>query len=155
MLGIQNIQSKQNRKYLYKLMTSINIQLECYAGIYQLLKYFKNETTKTALVTNGVPEIQRNKLKCLNISKLFDTIIIAKEYGYQKPDKDPFILALEKTDSDSQETLFIGDHYINDIQAAQSVGLHTLWIDHLNVGIHEADYIITDPNKLPEILNKL
>ena len=47
------------------------------------------------LVTNGVPGIQKNKLRLLNLEKYFNEIIFASELGSQKPNREPFLIALK------------------------------------------------------------
>ena len=157
LLMIQNQLTKENSNHLFHIMKKIKLNLpKCYDNIIELLEKFKNNSLiKTGLVTNGVPEIQKNKMKCLGISKYFNQIIYAKELDYEKPDHVPFKLALERLSVDSSSVLYIGDHPLNDIKPANELGMDTLWVDHLNNNNIFATYRINDPNKLAFTIENL
>jgi putative hydrolase of the HAD superfamily len=120
-----------------------------------LNKFREKKNIKVGLVTNGVPEIQRNKLQSLGIERHFDQIIFAKELGSQKPAHLPFKEAIKQFKVDPKLALFVGDHPINDIQSACDVGMDTMWIDHLDNNNMVSTYKITDANILADTITNL
>ena len=149
LLSLDDQLTKENSNYLFHIMKEINLELPCYDDIIEMLEKLKNNSfIKTGLVTNGVPEIQKNKMQCLGIEKYFNQIICAKELGHEKPDHIPFKEALDRLSVVPNSVLYIGDHPLNDIKPANDLGMDTLWIDHLDNNNMFATYRINDPNKL-------
>ena len=81
-----------------------------------------------ATISNGNADVRR-----LGLEKYFSIIIAADEIGRSKPDPAPFLAALERAAAEPHETLHVGDHPVDDVQGAQAVGLHTLWLNRLGL----------------------
>ncbi|CAM5587060.1 L-2-haloalkanoic acid dehalogenase OS=Lysinibacillus sphaericus OX=1421 GN=LS41612_16550 PE=4 SV=1 [Lysinibacillus sphaericus] len=94
-------------------------------------------------------------IKALNIDQYFDVILVSEWEGMKKPNPQIFINALEKLNVEPSESVFIGDHPENDVKAAQNVGMKGIWKRDNQWTDIEADAIIDDYLKLPEILKKL
>lgn len=153
LLNLENQLTKENSNYLFHIMKGINVELSCYDGIEEMLNELKNNSSiKTCLVTNGVPEIQKNKLRCLSIESCFDQTIFAKELGSEKPDYLPFEEALDRLEVEPESALYVGDHPLNDIKPANELGMDTLWINHLNNDDTVSTYRITDANNLADTI---
>ena len=156
LLDLENKLNKKNKDHLFSIMKNIDIKFECYRGIKKMLSEFKtNMSTKTAIVTNGVPEIQKNKLQRLDIKDCLDQVIFAKELDSAKPDHFPFEEALARLSVNAETTLFVGDHPINDIKPADELGMDTLWIDHLDENNIVSTYRITDANNSADTITYL
>jgi len=63
------------------------------------------------------------------ISEYFHFVITSQEVGYEKPDSRIFMQALDMTDFNAGEVLFVGDSLVSDYQGSQSVGMQSLLID--------------------------
>ena len=149
MLRIEDLNSKSNSDHIFGIMKNLDIKLSCYNGIKKMFyKLKKDINVKTCLVTNGVPGIQKNKLRLLNLEKYFNEIIFANELGSQKPNREPFLIALKYLQVPPELALFVGDHSKNDIEPSKMLGLDTLWIDHLKKEKTKSTYRITNPNFL-------
>lgn len=156
LLKYGNQLDQKNRDILFNTMKEVDANITCYEGVDKLLFDLKrNALLTTGLVTNGIVEIQKNKLKCLGIDKYFDLIIFTKEQGKEKPDQQPFKVAMEKTNIEPEFTLFVGDHPTNDIISSQELGMETMWIDHLNQNNIYSNYRISEPSKLAETIRCL
>ena len=84
--------------------------------------------TKLAILTDGIPVKQFEKILRLRIEKLFDEIIISDEIGIRKPNPQLFLYALEKMKVKATETIMVGDRLDNDIKPAQAVNIHAVLI---------------------------
>ena len=93
-----------------------------------VLKEIKNMGIKTALITNGTPELQYFKIKSLELDSCFDEIIVSGETPYEKPDKRIFELMAEKLGIETNEMLYIGDHPVNDIDGSRNAGCIPVWV---------------------------
>ena len=93
-----------------------------------VLKEIKNMGIKTALITNGTPELQYFKIKSLDMEDCFDEVIVSGETPYEKPDERIFQLMAEKLGIKTEEMLYIGDHPVNDIDGSRNAGCVPVWV---------------------------
>ena len=86
----------------------------------------------TAILTNGVPAVQRNKIKLLKASDFVDKVFIARELasGRDKPCPEIFKWVLRQFCVRPHNAVMIGDNVENDIVGAKRVGMKAL---HYNV----------------------
>jgi putative hydrolase of the HAD superfamily len=80
------------------------------------------------IITNGLTEIQREKIDRLGIEPYFDTILISQEVGIAKPDAGIFHQALSRARCEPWEAVMVGDSLARDIAGAQAAGMHSLWV---------------------------
>ncbi len=99
------------------------------AGGIELLDVLRDHC-RLGIVTNNSTAEQTEKLRALNIANYFDTVVISEDVGVTKPDPKIFSIALERIGAVAQETVFIGDNWINDILGARNVGMAAVWLDH-------------------------
>lgn len=87
------------------------------------------EIYQLALVTNGAPDLQREKIQGAKLAQYFDEILISGEVGVGKPDCRIFELALEVLNTSPSETVVVGDSLTRDILGAQHAGLRGIWLN--------------------------
>ncbi|AKG35092.1 HAD family hydrolase [Paenibacillus durus] len=92
------------------------------------LGYLQERGYAMGLLTNGKSEIQHAKIDLLGLRGHFKSIVISGEAGISKPDPAIYRLALDRLGYDSQETVFIGDHPVNDIWGAGRAGMRGVWL---------------------------
>lgn len=80
------------------------------------------------IITNGLTEIQQEKIERLGIEPYFDTILISQAVGIAKPDAGIFERALGALPCEPWEAVMVGDSLARDIAGARTAGLHTLWV---------------------------
>jgi len=84
---------------------------------------------RLALVTNGAPDVQREKLSHTAFAPSFEVTIISAELGVGKPDAQIFETALAALDLKPQHAVMIGDSLARDVAGAQAAGMRAIWID--------------------------
>ncbi len=95
--------------------------------------------TGLALITNGIKEVQRSRLKKSTINKFFSDIIISEEIGAAKPDKLIFNAAFEIMNHPlKKDVLIIGDSLSSDVKGGNDFGIDTCWFNP-NHKPHESD----------------
>ncbi|MFC3746467.1 HAD family hydrolase [Paenibacillus sp. GCM10012306] len=94
----------------------------------EILEHCQSRGYVLGLVTNGKKHIQDGKIDKLNLRSFFKTIVISGEVGIKKPDPAIYQLALERLGTGADETLFIGDHPVNDIWGAGKAGIGSIWL---------------------------
>lgn len=122
---------------------------KCKPGIYEIKEFWKSEfvnftvpmknmkvvleTLKKngivlGIITNGSVFIQNQKIEKLSIRSYFKSIIISDSINKKKPDPEIFRLSLKELGVNASESIFIGDHPINDIKGALDVGINAIWL---------------------------
>ncbi|MDQ3781024.1 MAG: HAD family hydrolase [Chloroflexota bacterium] len=81
------------------------------------------------IVTNGPAEVQREKVRLLNLLDNVDFVVISGEFGTWKPDRLIFEEALRLGGADAREAVFIGDSIDHDMIGAAQAGIRTVWLD--------------------------
>lgn len=84
---------------------------------------------RLGLVTNGLSDLQREKIHGGGLAPYFETIIISGDLGFGKPDPRIFHVALGQLNVSPKETVMIGDSLKRDIVGAQQAGLAGIWIN--------------------------
>jgi putative hydrolase of the HAD superfamily len=80
------------------------------------------------LVTNGAPDLQREKLVHSGLEPFFDAILVSGEVNVGKPDPRIFMLALERLGARPEEAAMVGDSPARDIAGAQRAGVRAVMI---------------------------
>ncbi|EZP76750.1 HAD-superfamily hydrolase [Parageobacillus genomosp. 1] len=120
-----------------------------------MLEELKRKSLKLGIITNGKGAFQMHSIKALGIEGYFDTILISEWEGISKPDPRLFQRALDNLKVLANESVFVGDHPSNDIQAARNVGMKTIWKKDVAYESAEADFVIEDLREIPEIIEML
>ena len=79
---------------------------------------------KTALLSNASPHLV-HLLEQLAVTDAFDEIVISGTVGVQKPDPGIYRIVLDRLRLAPEETIFVDD-FVQNIQAAERLGMHTL-----------------------------
>ena len=83
---------------------------------------------RVGLLTNGSELAQRSKIEQLGWDELFDTCFVTGELPAGKPDAAAFEALLEGLGTRADETVYIGDTPLDDIQGATDAGLYAIQI---------------------------
>lgn len=113
----------------------------------------KSSGIRMGLITNGPSEGQRAKLRRFSLNNYFEIILIDQELGFGKPDVRVYQYALDLLHVSNDEVWMVGDNLIWDVQAPQSLGIHSIWHDYRKTGLPVdavtiPDQMITDISQL-------
>ena len=116
-----------NARFLQNL---INVS-EAYSGAKNYLENLR-PSYKMSVITNGLKEVQRPRINKLQMSHIFDSIIVSDEIGVAKPDIEFFNHSYSTIANPppKSEVLVIGDNLKSDIQGGINFGVDTCWISH-------------------------
>jgi putative hydrolase of the HAD superfamily len=84
---------------------------------------------KLGILTNGAPDLQRQKIERSGLAHYFDTIVVSGEVGVGKPQPAVFNVVLEQLAVPAHTTLMVGDSLERDMLGASRVGLKGIWIN--------------------------
>lgn len=128
------VYSLANHNVLFNLYKTAQLGLQTYAGVDKYLSQLKAYGCYIAILTNGVVDVQKNKVSNLNFDMKIDKVFYARENDgdYEKPEKECFINVLNYFGCELSEAIMIGDSYKNDYQGAINAGIQALWLSDNN-----------------------
>jgi putative hydrolase of the HAD superfamily len=78
---------------------------------------------KIALLTNGAPDLQREKIAASGLGKHFDAIAVSGERGIGKPRPEIFHMLLKELGVEPESAVMLGNSLERDIAGALNAGL--------------------------------
>lgn len=108
------------------------------------------------IITNGLKDVQDNRIRKSIIGKYFEDIVVSEEVQVSKPDPRIFEHALNNVNyTDKSMVLMVGDSLTSDIQGGINFGIDTCWFNPNRV-VNNTDlkptYEITNLMELKNIL---
>ncbi|GGN01016.1 hydrolase [Thermus composti] len=100
------------------------------------LEALREKGAHLVLLTNGVPDLQREKLAGAGLSEAFDLTLVSGEVGLGKPDPRLFRMALCPFGAGPEAAVMVGDNPQRDIRGALEAGLRAVFVDR---GFREPD----------------
>jgi len=82
---------------------------------------------KLCLVTNGLTDVQRGRLRASRLEEYFSAVLISEEMGIAKPDPRFFHAAAEALGIAHSDLLCIGDNPAADVGGARAAGIDACW----------------------------
>lgn len=107
----------------------------------RVLLELKREGYKVAVVTDGDPIKQWEKILRLELDEYFDDVFISDYLGVKKPHPKIFLKALRKLDVKPEEAVMVGDRLYSDIYGAKNVGMTTVWFRYGKYRDREMEYV--------------
>jgi putative hydrolase of the HAD superfamily len=133
-----------------------NFKYSCvgFLNLIHTLTELKHHNITLGMITNGKGKFQLDNIRALGIEDFFDTILVSESINLRKPDPRIFEVALCNLNVAPCEAVFVGDHPINDVEAARNVGMVGVWKKDSGWADNvEADFIIDDLIELIDFLN--
>ncbi len=121
----------------------------------EMLAQLSSAGLRLGIISNGYGWFQQSNIESLGIKHFFDEILISEWEGLRKPDPAIFLRALQRLEVNPEESLFIGDHPRNDIEAARNVGMLGVWKENSDWSSAGMDYIVKDLAEIPMLIKKL
>ena len=122
----------------------------------QALEQLHERGYKLGLVSNGKSPFQERNFNALGIAGLFGSVTVSDAVGLRKPDPQIFMLACTALDSTPDNSVFVGDNPVADIQGAVSAGLYTVYVPgHYGPECHAADKVCRNFKELVSIVESL
>ena len=126
-------------------------------GVSGLLAELSEGSYRMYLITNGLKDVQRERLSGSEITEFFSDVFISEEIGAAKPDKEIFDESFRRMGNPyKNEVLLIGDSLTSDIAGGCSYGIDTCWINPgnlVNDSEHKPTYVIDNVKLLRKILS--
>lgn len=117
---------------------------------------------KLLLLTNGVPQTQREKVRASGCEDFFQQVVVGGEHPEQKPSASIFRLCFDMLGVEPRDCVMVGDTLEVDIQGGFNAGvLATVWVTgaggagDVSSGSVQPDFTIPTVLDLPGVLERL
>ncbi|CAN5429201.1 HAD family hydrolase [soil metagenome] len=142
-----SVEFAHERRRLPRLMPNVRETLVRLSASYAL-----------GMLTNGSPDLQREKIAASGLGDFFQAIAVSGEHGIGKPRPEIFQILAEELGVSVGECVMVGNSLERDILGARNAGMRSAWLkvpgseEHADV---EIDLAITGLAELPDLLLKL
>lgn len=108
-----------------------------------LLDWLEEKDVFLGILTNGKTEHQRCKIKNLGLKQWIaeEYMLVSQEIGYSKPHVQAFLTACQRWKLKPEDTWYIGDTYINDVEGAKRAGLHAIYFNRRHHQLPDSKYL--------------
>jgi 2-haloacid dehalogenase len=100
--------------------------LECFPEVPAMLARLRSAGLKTAILSNGSPEMLASTLAHTRLAQFFDAVLSVEEVGVYKPHPQVYQLAVDRLATPLQAISFQSSNGW-DAYAASAFGLRTVW----------------------------
>ncbi|MHA1294513.1 MAG: HAD-IA family hydrolase [Promethearchaeota archaeon] len=140
--------------------------MKLFNDVEECLVKLKKMSIKTAIITDGIPIKQYEKILRLGIDNLIDLVVISDEIGIKKPNPKLFDYCLKRFGVEGPETIYVGDRIDKDIIPALLNNIHSVYIhrggkyDTYKTGVKipegtKPDFEISNLNEIFEIIEEI
>ncbi|HAR85366.1 MAG TPA: noncanonical pyrimidine nucleotidase, YjjG family [Clostridium sp.] len=152
-LNIKFDEVKFAKSYVKHLSCASFLYDDSMALIESLHKYYR-----LIIITNGLKDVQDNRIRKSVIGKYFEDVVISDEIEVSKPDPKIFQHALKNINhTDKTKVLMVGDSLTSDIQGGIRFGIDTCWFNSnkiINKSAINPTYEISNLMELKSIVEK-
>lgn len=133
--GYFNLEFDTSYKEIQKILWENTSQCYPMPYIEDLLEYLKANDIRTGVISNigWTGDALKNKLDELLPNNCFEFIIASSDYGFRKPNKMLFDLALRKAGLNSVEVWYCGDSTEFDVIGAHNCGIFPVMYENKEI----------------------
>lgn len=106
------------------------LKVDMLPGAVDTLKELKSRGYILGMITNGNSLLQNTKLDSAGIRPLFDVVVVSDDIDIWKPEAGIFQYAMDKVGVTPSESVYVGDHPVNDIQGAINSNMQPVRINY-------------------------
>ncbi len=125
-------------------------------GAEEVLHKLQQAGVRIGLLTNGAPDLQREKIEVSGLGMFFDAAVVSGEFGSGKPSPAIFHHLLGLLGVAPADALMVGNSLARDIVGGKGAGMHTCWLalegEDEPVGLVEPDHTIRSLGELPRLV---
>ena len=114
-------------------------EIEMVDGIEDLLSYLWDKYQIYA-ASNGLYDMQVNRIKKSNLSKYFKDIFVSDKISYEKPDERFFKKIMDITKYSNDDLIMIGDSIKSDIIGAKNSNIKSIYFNKENKKISDKNF---------------
>ena len=108
-----------------RLMT-LYLTLDPFPEVLETLRHLKHAGLKTAILSNGTPEMLERAVENAKVASLLDAVLSIEEVGVYKPHPKVYQLAVDRLGVSREAILFVSSNAW-DAYAASAFGMRVAW----------------------------
>jgi 2-haloacid dehalogenase len=147
LLGIDDEPLKKRLMNLYR-------EVQPYPDVLDMLRQLRAKGLKTAIHSNGTPDLLDAAVKSCGVQDLFDDVISIEDIGLYKPHPRAYQLAVDRLGLPAERICFISSNGW-DVHGAAVFGFRVAWVNRdkrpLDILPGEIDYEIRSLAELPKL----
>jgi putative hydrolase of the HAD superfamily len=150
-LGLTETAARAHAQDAFLTFYEARQQVEFFEHALEALTHLA-ENYQLAALTNGNAHVEK-----IGLDRYFSFAFSSADVSASKPAPDIFHAALDRAGVQAIESIHIGDHLVDDIHGAGSVGMHTIWVNRTGAGdrsVQSAE-IHTQPTQVVDCLSQL
>ena len=144
--AVQEYQEKVGHPLVKQFETNPTSLFQPYPEVEEVLQYLVKRHS-LGIIANQHRNVRNYLDKTWGFATYFKFMILSEEVGFKKPDKEMFLLALDKARIDPSEAWMIGDRVDTDVGPSRSLGMKAVRI------LHDSEMSIITPisdNEVPD-----
>ncbi|MGI6721442.1 MAG: HAD family hydrolase [Anaerovoracaceae bacterium] len=102
-------------------------EIRLFPGMKDLLVRVKHRGYKTALVTSRLRPTTKRGMAKYGLAPFFDTMVTVEDCSRHKPDPQPVEIALDRLESEPQQSIMLGDS-VHDLGSARNAGVEFVMV---------------------------
>jgi HAD superfamily hydrolase (TIGR01509 family) len=110
---------------------------------------------RIGIVSNNLLAEQVDKLRCCRLDRYIDALVVSEQAGASKPDPAIFDIALRELGCAPDETVMIGDSWMNDVAGARAAGIAAVWFNRWRLPRPEPDGDVMEIHTLARVRSVL
>lgn len=129
-------------------------ELMPYKEVPFVLSHLKAAGKKTAILSNGSPDMLDGAVSSAGIETLLDAVLSVEDVGVFKPDTRVYQMVLDRFGCDAREVLFVSSNGW-DVAGAARFGFNVAWVNRAGEPQdrlpHGPDHVLSDLNDIPKL----
>ena len=106
--------------------------LDAYDDVAPTLKTLRKSGLKTAILSNGTPDMLSSAVRSAGLDDLFDEVLSIERVGIYKPDRRVYQLASDSLRVEPRQICFVSTNAW-DASGAAHFGFQTVWMNRFNL----------------------
>lgn len=140
---------------LHDRLMQLYMTLEAYPDVPDTLRTLRQGGKKTAILSNGTPEMLNAAIGTAGLTDVFDAALSVEEVGIYKPDARVYQLAVDRLGSAPARICFVSTNAW-DAAGAAHFGFKVAWLNRFDLSLDrlpgQPAAVITSLAALPELL---
>lgn len=126
------VDSEQNCKQVLETeKLSLHLACSCIYGVHDVLNWAHDSGINLGLISNA-SAAGLYLLNAMNLASYFRASIFSFRDGVKKPSLDAYLLACSRLDSKPEETVYIADGSLDELEGAHHAGLFVIRFDPMS-----------------------
>ncbi len=127
--AVLEYREKVGHPLLNSLEKDPNSFFQPYPEVREVLAYLSKRHS-LAVIANQHRNVRNLLERTWGLASYFQFMILSEEVGFKKPDREIFLLALDRARVDPSEAWMIGDRVDTDVGPSRSLGMKAIKIKH-------------------------